>query len=139
MYQQRKQFRNNSSGQGTFRGTQHQQNWPRKYHKDYSAAVSSVPSATPDFDFKRMEAFMETMTKSMETLTCRLSSLEKGQPSHAVEQMGNPAPPRGRTSPYVCLYCTFCTRLAPCTQQTILFSSYSSLWTFCASNAICKS
>lgn len=93
MYQQRKQFRNNSSGQGTFRGTQHQQNWPRKYHKDYSAAVSSVPSATPDFDFKRMEAFMETMTKSMETLTCRLSSLEKGQPSHAVERMGNPPRP----------------------------------------------
>src|SRR6218665_4015615 len=45
------------------------------------------------FDFKRMEVFMETMTKSMETLTFRSSSLEKGQPSHAVERMGNPPRP----------------------------------------------
>jgi len=93
MHHQRNQFRNNSRGQGTSRETQHQQNWPRKYHKDYSAAVSSVPAAAPSFDFRRMEAFMDTISKTMETLTSRLSTLEKGQPSIAVEPTGN------RTSP----------------------------------------
>lgn len=59
---------------------------PGKYH----FTNPSVSNPAPAFDFQRMERYMETISRSMETINGRLNSLEKGLPSHTVPSLMDP-------------------------------------------------
>lgn len=108
MFNQRNQHRNGyASGRGKTRETRHQHNLRSEYGYE-SNAFPPLPTASvsaPAFDFRRMESFMESMSKSVETLAGRLNALEKGQPSPHMASVRNQArsvpvkPPMATTRP----------------------------------------
>lgn len=86
-YQNQRMGNWRAAGQRPFQNRRQQHNEPGKFNN------FATSSSTPASGLSRMESLLETMAKSMETLTGRLNTLEKGLPSQSLAWKTNPIPP----------------------------------------------
>jgi len=74
----------------------------QQQHYNNNNRMQGPGKPNEDFDFKRLEALMECMTKSVNSLVGRVSLLEKGPPSHEPVALAGPAEvPREPPNPWI--------------------------------------